>query len=147
MFLEPKYARTLDRIVHLVKQDTPANDRELTGLILDAMRLRGVTRGLPRIAASSGTIREGKGRLNYNAGDTLMANLHLAHRDPAVFDDAEALSADRNAGNYAFVGCGPFLSFGNELMLPVMLAVVKEVFTLPGLRRARNNGKLTKVSG
>lgn len=146
LFLEPGRKHLLERIVYLVKQNNKAADIELRAYILEAMRVRGITPGLPRIAAQDNILRDGKKRVDFKTGDTIVASLAKAHMDPEVFAEPDALRPDRPAAGYALVGCAPYISFGNELMMPAMLGVIKEVFALPGLRRSEYNGKLVKVS-
>lgn len=139
----------MERVVQLAKQDTAVADKEIIGHIYEAMRIRGITCGLPRTAVGSGSVREtadNKQRLEHSVGDTVIANLQAANRDTTVFPDPKSINPIRNVDLYALTGCAPYLSCGNDVMMPAMLAVVKEVFKLPGLRRAITNGKLTKVS-
>jgi len=148
-FLEHQHRQVLNRIIQLVQGDqSPAGDAELSGYIYDAMRIRGIVQGLPRIALSSGTLRETKqqGRVDYKVGNTVIANLHDANHDAATFKEPMVIMSDRKAELYGCVGCAPYLTFGNEAILPVMLAVVKEVFKLPNLRRGAVNGKLSELS-
>ncbi|PWN41654.1 linoleate diol synthase [Ceraceosorus guamensis] len=141
LLLEPHNKYALDRVVELVKQDTPEADKELEGWIWEGMRLRPVVLGLPRIAAVDVDLDDGpRGNIEIKAGDKVIVNTAQAHLDPNVFPDPEKMDPSRDRKLYIHMGAGLHYCFGAALVVPAIRGIFKAVFSLPNIRRAVSGG-------
>ncbi|EME88398.1 uncharacterized protein MYCFIDRAFT_149067 [Pseudocercospora fijiensis CIRAD86] len=138
LYLRPGYEAYKARIIELSHKNDDASFKELQGFVFEGMRHAGVVPGLPRQATRDITVQDGvRGPVNVKKGNIVLIATSKEALDPTSFAEPEKLNPHRPLSEYTLLGSG--LSFGASLIGPAIAATLKEVFKLPGIRRA--NGK------
>ncbi|UZJ55758.1 hypothetical protein CBS101457_005078 [Exobasidium rhododendri] len=147
LFLKPEneYAKT--RLVELAHRDDEEAEREMEMWVWEGMRLSGIVPGLPRVASTDVTVQDGPDRqVHIKAGERLIIGIAKAHLDPAVFPDPQRMDPTRDKKLYILLGIGIHFCFGARLVAPSIVSMLREVFKLNGLRRAKGqSGSFIKV--
>ncbi|KAF7195522.1 Psi-producing oxygenase A [Pseudocercospora fuligena] len=135
LYLRPGYEAYKARIVELSHQNDDASFKELQGFVFEGMRHAGVVPGLPRQATKDVTIQDGtRGPVHVKKDNIVLIATSKEALDPTSFAEPEKLNPHRPLSEYTLLGSG--LSFGASLIGPAIAATLKEVFKLPGIRRA-----------
>ncbi|CAO1625574.1 unnamed protein product [Parajaminaea phylloscopi] len=146
LFLTPGYEYAKDRFTELAHQTDEASEKELEMWVWEAMRISGVVPGLPRVAARDVVIDDGPRQVHVKAGERLIIATSRAHLDPTVFPNPERLDPTRDPKLYILLGHGLHFCFGARLVAPSIVAMLREVFKLKGLRRAPGRrGELIRI--
>ena len=140
LFLSPQYKEYKDRIIILANKDDPESQKELEGFVFEGMRHAGVVPGVPRVAAKDITIEDGSHSVHIKAHQTVLVATSKANMDPDTFPNPEKLDPHRPRSAYTLFGHGLHYCFGARLVGASLTAILKEVFKLKNLRRAK--GKL-----
>lgn len=153
LYLSEGYETYKDRIVELARQDRQDNtlsqdaaasaaaaaaaDRELLGFVYEGMRHAGFMPGLPRMAARDVTVQDGaRGPVHIKAHQIVLVANSKAAMDPVAFPDPQRLDPTRPLSAYTLFGHGMHKCFGERMTGKALVAILREVFKLPNLRRA-----------
>lgn len=133
LFLSEGYETSKARIIELARLDTPASAKELQHYVYEGMRHAGVVPALTRIASKDTTVLDGtRGAVPVKANQTVLVATSVAAMDSATFGSPETLNPDRSAEAYELIVGGDL----SRVLAPAIAAILKEVFKLPGIRRA-----------
>ncbi|KAK0567939.1 hypothetical protein OC844_000029 [Tilletia horrida] len=151
LFLQEKYQTDKQRLIELAQSDDDdtAALHEIEGYVLEAMRVQPIQPGVPRQAARDLTIRDSdeNDMVSFKAGERLVLGTSQAQMDPSVFPEPEKLDPHRPREIYLsflhpdrptaeLCSSSSATSFGTRLLVPAIASMLKELFKLPGLRRA-----------
>lgn len=137
LYLSPGYEKYKERIVELSRRDDDSGDKELLGFVYEGMRHAGVVPGLPRVAAQDITIKDGqRGPIRIRANQLVLIATSRAAMDPVAFPNPEVIDPTRPISSYTLLGHGLHFCFGARMVGPALVSTLKEIFRLPGLRRA-----------
>lgn len=143
LFLTPGYEAYKTRVVELAQRDDEAAVQELQGFVYEGMRHTGVGPGVTRIAARDTVISDGThGSVSVHAHQKVLAATAVAAMDSSAFPMPERLDPTRPRESYTTL-LGPSLL---KIAGPALAAILKEVFKLKNIRRARGSpGQFTTV--
>jgi cytochrome P450 len=147
LYLRPEYSQYKDRIVELANIDDVESDKELQGFVFEGMRHAGVVPGLPRVATKDITILDGaRGPIHIRANQTVLVATSKAAMDPIAFPNPEKLDPHRPQSAYIHLGHGLHICFGSRIVVPALVATLKEIFRLKNIRRAAGcRGKFSTI--
>ena len=143
LFLTPGYEAYKERLVELAHSRDDAASRELEGFVYEGMRHGGVGPGVVRIAGRDAVVDDGgQDRVRIKTFQKVIIATAVAAMDPVAFPNPEKLDPHRPRESYAAL-LGPLLM---KTAGPAIAAVLKQVFSLHNIRRARGSpGKFTTV--
>lgn len=147
LFLTPEYDYALKRLIELSARDDEEAEKEMEMWMWEGMRIRGIVPGLPRVAAKDIIVQDGPNRnVDIKAGEKLIIGIAKAHMDSSIFPNPERLDPSRDKSCYLLLGAGIHFCFGARLVGPSIVSMLREVFQLKGLRRAKGQaGSFIKV--
>lgn len=147
LFLSQGYEQYKERIIELAHQDDEASDREMQGFVFEGIRHANAVPGLPLVATKPTTIQDGaRGAVHVNADHTVFLATSLSAMDPATFPEPEKLNPHRPVEDYALLTRSLHPYYGARFVGPSIAAILKEVFKLKNLRRAKGRaGRFTKI--
>jgi len=146
-YLDDSRATERAALIAVCKRNDAKSSELLKGYVREAMRLNPQFGGLFRYAVKEDVIPQGHGLppVNVHPGDIIFGSYKNAHRNSDDFPDPLKVDPTRPLDNYELQGCGfhgcPGVAFVQEAV-PAMLRVI---FTLPGIRRAP--GQAGKLAG
>jgi cytochrome P450 len=141
LYLGKEHETSKARLVELAAMEPAKSEAELQGFVFEGMRIAGAVVGVPRVATKDVTIDDGaRGKVTVKAGHTVLVATSKAAVDPAAFPDPAKIDALRKTDDYGLFGYGLHTCFGRRLVGPALAAILREVFKLKNVRRAR--GKL-----
>ncbi|KAK0439191.1 heme peroxidase [Armillaria borealis] len=146
-YLDDSRAAERAALIAVCKRNDAKSSELLKGYVREAMRLNPQFGGLFRYAVKEDVIPQGHGLppVNVHPGDIIFGSYKNAHRNSDDFPDPLKVDPTRPLDNYELQGCGfhgcPGVAFVQEAV-PAMLRVI---FTLPGIRRAP--GQAGKLAG
>ncbi|KAM0749335.1 linoleate diol synthase [Meredithblackwellia eburnea MCA 4105] len=136
------------------REEAPDNDEAILGFIHEAMRHVPVVIGLPREAKKDQKIKDGDQTIKLKTGDRVIIGTSQCHLDDKAFPNPEQVNPKRwvdNAGGRSepplLIGSGLHVCFGKNILEPMMVALVRQIFRLKNLRRdPAPTGKFTRVT-
>ncbi|KAK0466057.1 heme peroxidase [Desarmillaria tabescens] len=130
-------------LIEVCKRDDAKSAELLKGYVREAMRLNPQFGGLFRYAVKDDVIPQGHGLsdVNVRPGDIVFASFKSAHRNVDDFPDPLKVDPTRPLDNYELQGCGFHGCPGVAFVQEAVPAMMKVIFTLPGIRRA-SSGQL-----
>ena len=106
----------------------------LKGYVREALRLDPVLDGVYRAATVDNSI----GPVDFKKGEKLWFDFRAAGADPRMFEDPTTVDPARPAKLYTLLhGDGVFKVLGEDFVYGVAAEVLRAVFSLPGVRRAK----------
>jgi cytochrome P450 len=141
LYLGPGYETDKARLVELAAMEPAKSETELQGFVFEGMRVAGAVLGVPRVATKDVTVDDGaRGKVAVKAGHTVLVATSKAAMDPAAIPDPGKIDPQRKTEDHGLFGYGLHTCFGRRLVGPALAAVLRQVFKLKNVRRAR--GKL-----
>ncbi|KAI5117531.1 hypothetical protein M0805_004764 [Coniferiporia weirii] len=140
-YLDPTRSRECAALVALCKRpesDVRAGEM-VKGYVREAMRLNPQFGGLFRAAVEDAVVPQGDGfeSMKVKKGDVLFASFKNAHLNPLDFPNPTAVDPTRPKDSYQLQGAGFHNCPGVDFAAETISAVVRIIFSLPGLRRAQ----------
>lgn len=136
LYLTEGYEACKSRIIELAHRDDEHSIRELQGYVYEGMRHTGIGPGVTRTAARDTVIQDGAhGPVPVRAHQIVLSATAIAAMDPSVFPSPAEIDPTRPRELYAAL-LGPSLM---RIAGPAIAAMLKEIFKLPNIGRARGN--------
>ncbi|CAG8878159.1 unnamed protein product [Penicillium nalgiovense] len=144
-YTAPENKAHLAEINRFAKTDSAESDEKLYRYCLEAIRLNG-TFGAFREAKETVTVEEDGKTYTIQPGQQVFASFDQANHDPSVFPGPNEVNLDRPLGSYINHGQGPTTGFGEQVTKIALVAMLRVVGRLQGLRRAPGaQGQLKKI--
>ncbi|KAJ5338320.1 hypothetical protein N7452_005048 [Penicillium brevicompactum] len=144
-YTKPENKAHLTDISRLTQTDDAATDEKLYHYCLEAIRLNG-NFGAFREAKETVTVQEDGKTYTIQPGQQVFASFDQANQDPSVFPEPTQVRLDRPLESYLNHGQGPTTGFGEQITKIALVAMLRVVARLPGLRRAAGpQGQLKKI--
>lgn len=135
----------LAEINRLAQQDSKESDEQLHRYCLEAIRING-TFGAFREAKTNLTVQDNGKTVEIQPGNKVFASFVEANRDPSVFPEPNEVKLDRPLDSYISAGQGTNTGFGQEITKIALVAMLRVVARLQGLRRATGpQGQLKRI--
>ncbi|KAF9251277.1 hypothetical protein CBS147339_5695 [Penicillium roqueforti] len=144
-YTAPENKAHLAEINRFANADSAESDEKLYRYCLEAIRLNG-TFGALREAKQSVTVVDHGKTYTIQPGQQVFASFDEANHDPSVFPEPNQVNLDRPLGSYLNHGQGPTTDFGEQITKIALVAMLRVVGRLQGLRRAAGaQGQIKKV--
>jgi linoleate 10R-lipoxygenase len=144
-YTKPESKVHLAEINRLAQSDSAEADEKLYRYCLEAIRLNG-TFGAFREAKEVVTVEDNGKTYTIQPGQQVFASFDQANHDPSVFPEPNEVRLDRPIDSYINQGQGPTTGFGEQVTKIALVAMLRVVARLPGLRRAAGaQGQLKKI--
>ncbi|CAG7960545.1 unnamed protein product [Penicillium olsonii] len=144
-YTKPENKAHLTDISRLTQTDDASSDEKLYRYCLEAIRLNG-NFGAFREAKQVVTVEEDGKTQTIQPGQQVYASFDQANHDPSIFPEPTQVRLDRPLDSYLNHGQGPTTGFGEEITKIALVAMLRVVARLPGLRRAPGpQGQLKKI--
>lgn len=144
-YTKPENKAHLAEISRLAQADDADSDEKLYRYCLEAIRLNG-TFGALREAKEVITVEEDGKTYTIQPGQQVFASFDQANHDPSVFPEPNEIRLDRPIDSYINHGQGHTTGFGEQVTKIALVAMLRVVARLPGLRRAAGpQGQLKKI--
>jgi hypothetical protein len=141
LYLSKGYETQKARLVELAAMEPAKSEAELRGFVFEGIRVAPAVLGVPRVATKDVTVDDGvRGKVEVKAGHTVLVATSQAAMDATAFPDPAKIDPLRKPEDFAQFGFGLQTCFGARLVGAALAAVLREVFKLKNVRRAR--GKL-----
>ncbi|CAG8008328.1 unnamed protein product [Penicillium salamii] len=144
-YTKPENKAHLTDISRLTQTDDASSDDKLYRYCLEAIRLN-ANFGAFREAKEVVTVEEDGKTHTIQPGQQVFASFDQANHDPSIFPEPSQVRLDRPLDSYLNHGQGPTTGFGEEITKIALVAMLRVVARLPGLRRAAGaQGQLKKI--
>ncbi|KAJ5694926.1 hypothetical protein N7455_002172 [Penicillium solitum] len=144
-YTAPENKAHLAEINSLAKTNSAESDEKLYRYCLEAVRLNG-TFGAFREAKEAVTVEEDGKTYTIQPGQQVFASFDQANHDPSVFPEPNQVNLNRPLDSYINHGQGPTTGFGEQITKIALVAMLRVVGRLQGLRRAPGaQGQLQKI--
>jgi cytochrome P450 len=146
LFLSPGYEYAKDRLCELAKRQDEESWLEFTMWVYEGMRVHPHLPGVVRTVLRKTTMQDGDCTVSLNAADQVLLCKATACMDPIAFPNPQTLDPSRPMKSYLHLDIGMRSSFGAPAAAPAIVAMLRPVFQLRNLRRAKGTlGQLITV--